>query len=579
MSNKNLSEIRKYSGGEVRVLLRKAVPPEATKGRFPPLMPGTSVVDGIVIERDVAIKLRDGVTIYADIYRPDGQTAIPAIVAWSPYGKRVGYAISEGVPSIPGVPLGTLSAGTKTEGPDPYFWVRQGYAVVNPDARGAGQSEGVIQYWSRQEARDSADVIDWIGVQEWCNERVGMAGNSWLAISQWAAAAERPKHLACIAPWEGSTDVYRQIFVRGGIPDVGFSGGFAAFLSGQGLAEDLAANIKQNPLHNSYWDEKLADLEQIEIPAYICAGWHHFHLPGSIEGFNRIKSKKKWLRIHREFEWPDQYTPENLADLKLFFDRYLKGHYNGWELTPPVRLDVMDRGDREHVTRRPELSFPLPDTEYRKFYLDANTTTLKDSPLSSETSFTYDASKGLATFDYTFEGDTELTGYSKLHLWVEAEGADEIDLFIVIQKADAEGNFVPTLIMGEPHAGAEAMLRVSQRKLDPVKSTDIIPVQSHLQEEPLKQREIVPIDIAIWPSSRLWHAGEKLRVVVSGHYVRDKEWFEPFSWDLRNKGQHIIHTGGRYDSYLQVPVIPEVRSVVPGKSITSDQLTHFLGGE
>jgi hypothetical protein len=44
-------------------------------------------------------------------------------------------------------------------------------------------------------------------------------------------------------------------------------------------------------------------------------------------------------------------------------------------------------------------------------------------------------------------------------------------------------------------------------------------------------------------------------VLVSGHYIREG-WFEPFSWETNNKGKHIIHSGGKYDSYLQIPVIP-----------------------
>ena len=65
----------------------------------------------------------------------------------------------------------------------------------------------------------------------------------------------------------------------------------------------------------------------------------------------------------------------------------------------------------------------------------------------------------------------------------------------------------------------------------------------------------MPIDIELWPSSRIWHPGEQLRVEVMGHYERI-DWFEPFAWDTNNKGNHVIHSGGKYDSYLMVPCIP-----------------------
>jgi hypothetical protein len=71
----------------------------------------------------------------------------------------------------------------------------------------------------------------------------------------------------------------------------------------------------------------------------------------------------------------------------------------------------------------------------------------------------------------------------------------------------------------------------------------------------LNPGEIVPVDIEIWPSSRIWHRGEQLRVEVMGHYER-ADWFEPFKWHTQNKGKHVIGSGGKYDSYLLVPYIP-----------------------
>ncbi|MFS8036674.1 CocE/NonD family hydrolase [Xanthobacter sp. AM11] len=566
------TELRYFKGDAFEVHLKALHAPAQSHGAFPQVEPGSAVHGGIRVDRDVAVAMRDGATIYVDIYRPDGVQDIPAIVAWSPYGKRIGYAAPL---TVPGVPAGTLSSGTKLEGPDPDYWCRRGYAVVNPDARGAGYSQGVLQILSNQEGRDAADLVEWLAAQSWCNGRIGMAGNSWLAMSQWMTAAERPKHLACIAPWEGATDLYRQLFYQGGIQEIGFSRFLASFLVGAGMGEDIAANFDAHPFYDAYWREKVADLKQIEVPAYITAGWSHFHLLGSIDAFRRIGSDAKWLRIHREFEWPDFYAPENLNDLCRFFDRYLKGHHNGWELTPRVRIDVMDRGDRDHALRRAELDFPLPDTRYRKLFLDASNATLTEVAPTSPTKMMYDAVAGQANFDFVFDCDTELTGYFKIRLWVEALEADDLDLFVAVQKADAAGNVVPTFVIGQPHPGAPGLLRASHRKLDEQRSTDIEPVHLHVEQQMLLPGEIVPVEIAIWPTSRLWRAGERLRIAISGHYLREPGWFEPFAWDLRNTGNHVIHTGGEYDSYLLIPEIKHPRSVVPGRSITSDTL-HAL---
>ena len=79
--------------------------------------------------------------------------------------------------------------------------------------------------------------------------------------------------------------------------------------------------------------------------------------------------------------------------------------------------------------------------------------------------------------------------------------------------------------------------------------------QTDKELEKLSKGRIVPVDIAIVPISRIWHKGQQLQVLVSGHYIREG-WFEPLSWELNNKGTHVIHTGGKYDSFLQIPVIP-----------------------
>lgn len=75
------------------------------------------------------------------------------------------------------------------------------------------------------------------------------------------------------------------------------------------------------------------------------ACWNHFHLRGSINGFRKCRSTRKWLRAHRDFEWPDAYNNAHLQELERFFARYLKLERNGWELTPKVRIEVQDAFD------------------------------------------------------------------------------------------------------------------------------------------------------------------------------------------------------------------------------------------
>ncbi|ORW24370.1 CocE/NonD family hydrolase [Mycobacterium palustre] len=552
------SEVRNIRGEDIEVALRKAAPIDEEGA----LEPGRSVVDGIVYDRDVAVQLRDGTTIYTDVYRPAGATNLPAIIAWSPYGKRAGYARKT---FMPGVPPGTYSDMTKAEGPDPAYWCYHGYAIINPDARGAGNSEGTIHIFGSGEGRDCADLVEWVAAQEWSNGKVGMSGNSWLAVSQWFTAAEQPPHLTCIAPWDGFVDTYDSLFCGGGVPEIGFTGMVASMLQGQGHLEDAVAMNRKHPFMDTYWEDKVVALDKIEIPTYVCAGWTNpLHTKGSIEGFRRIASDEKWLRAHREFEWPDYYSWQSLEDLRRFFDRYLKGIRNGWELTPPVRIDVMDAGDTNYQSERAEKDFPLEHTKYQQLFLDAENHTLTPSPVDHESAVAYKAEDGLVSFDMPFDQITELTGYMKLRLWVEARDADDMDLFVAVQKADADGTFVPMEYLGFPHAGALGLLRVSHRELDEKRSTPAEPVVTHRREQLLEAGQIVPVDIAIWPSSRIWYPGERLRVVVSGH--RTPAWFLPFAWELRNRGEHVIHAGGKYDSHLLVPVISGRRLTETGSA-------------
>lgn len=479
---------------------------------------------GIICEQDVAVEMRDGAKLYCDIFRPASSgpdEQVPAILAWSNYGKRPNeYRTGKDIAYTPGVPEGAISPMAKFEAADPSYWCNNGYAVINIDIRGVGYSDGYQDQFGIQDGEDGYDFIEWTAQQPWCNGKVTMAGSSALAISQWHIAAQQPPHLACIAPWEGMSDMYRESLYEGGIPALAFTRFATIGAAGKNGIDDQAAMAERYPLMNVYWRNKIPDFSKITVPMYVCAGWNHFHLRGSVMGWRLAGSKEKWLRAHREFEWPDFYTPENMDELKRFFDRYCKDIHNGWELTPRVRVDVQDAYDELHETARPENEFPLARTEYRKLHLDAATMTAADDPVAGEASVAYDANEGQAEFDYTFTEDAEITGYMKLHAWVEAQGHDDMDLFITIKKISADGVELPVCVFGDssPHPGAWGKMRVSHRELDPEQSTDFQPIQAHERELKLTPGEIVPIDVEINPTSRFWHAGEKLRVQARKRY-------------------------------------------------------------
>jgi predicted acyl esterase len=563
------SEVLEFGGEKIKVIFRKTRPltaagdttefPNAPKPEFKPgvttLAKGTILIDkgiplpcDIIWERDIGVTMRDGVTIYTDVFRPTGSAELPAIISWSPYGKQL--------PQMPpeGVPADAVSGLQKFEGPDPAYWCNHGYAVINPDARGSFYSEGDIYYWGTAEANDVYDTVEWLATQEWCNGKVAMSGNSWLGIIQWFAASKHPPHLAAIAPWEGHIDLYRCDVLRGGISDTGFNEVITSCMIGRNRVEDMTAMANKYPLMNGYWDDKSAKLEEITVPAYVVASYGGHH---TIDGFRRLSSKDKWLRVHNTMEWPDYYAPENLEDLQHFFDRYLKGIENGWENTPRVRLSIIDPGGTDQVNR-PDNEWPLARTQYQKLYLDADKGTLSPNPVGRESlaRYTSDDGKGQVTFTIKFNEDTELTGYLSLRLWVEPDGANDMDIFVLIQKLDAQGNPLKTPFH---YMGPDGRLRVSHRQLDTERSTPWFPYHTHRAEELLSPGQIIPVDIPIRPTGMLWHAGQQLCLTVAGYspHTMLQELRPDMPGPItRNKGYHIIHTGGKYDSHLLVPVIP-----------------------
>ena len=527
-----------------------------THALYAPFNPHTYIFeDDIQCDQDVGVKMRDGVTIYADIFRPLNYVGkLPVIISWSCYGKRPNEYNGDNF-KIMGVPPQTVSNQAKFESPDPGYWCRIGYAVANVDPRGVGHSEGNVELFNTADGKDGYDFIEWITAQDWCNGKAALAGNSCVAMTQWRIAAEQPPHLACIAPWEGTSDQYRESLWEGGIPGIAFPTSAIGSTVGPNYCDDMPAMAYKYPLYNGYWKDKTVKFSKVKVPVYTTVCWNHFHLRGSMMAFRKIRSPKKWIRCHQEFEWPDAYCNEGLTDLTKFYDRYLKNIRNGWELTPRVRIEVMDALNYRYQVNRPENEFPLARTQYRKLYLNSYDGKMYDNAPWCESELSYDGETGEANFEYTFNEETEITGYMKLRLWVEARGHDDMDLFINVKKLSTDGRELPVYILGEnAHPGTWGKMRVSHRKLDE-SATDFQPIQAHDEIQKLEKGEIVPVDIELNPTSRIWHKGQKIRVQIAGRYIRE-DWFEPLSWEAENHGDHVIHTGGQYDSFLQIPVIP-----------------------
>ncbi len=616
MSEKRYTALYDKNGNEMTVKVRGALPVNSPCARYTGYKPeklllkkGSIRLKGymplpcdIILERDVPVKLRDGVTIYTDIFRPNDDLPHPAIMAMSPYGKEIGSQWLDDTPNHAGIPMEASSGLQKFEGPDPAYWCNHGYVIMNPDVRGAYHSEGIILFFGSDYGRDGADIVEWAAQQPWSNGKIGMSGNSWLAISQGFTAAQRPEHLAAIAPWEGLSDCGREVATRGGVQMPEFvkmlSDSFAS--TENGGIEDVITEMCEHPTMNAWWEDKEADLESIDIPAYIVASYTSpIHTYGTLEGYRRISSKEKWLRIHNTGEWDDYYHKGHTEELRKFFDHYLKGIDNGWENTPKVRVSVLNPGGKDIVDRVEE-EFPIPRTQYQRLYLDAARNSLNKNVVTSENYTQYDSDrrKSGIHFDMKLPDDTEILGYMKLRLWVEALDHDDMDLFVKVEKRRPGGLPYKFTLGPGMDLSAKGYIRASLRALDEEKSSEKNPRQSMVQEQKLHNGEIVPVDILIWPMGLKFKKGDILRVTVSP-YKTKKMWTGPFKLKMakislpkegftympveqpemytiggaemfagskvdtaempkdHNKGRHRIYTGGKYDSYLYLPVIPE----------------------
>ena len=545
-----------------RLITRPGVDPRTAPNK-PPLPPPAydlRLEQGVLIERNVAVPLRDGVRIYVDIYRPpQAGHGLPILLGWSPYGK---HGLSNRVfwPAS-GVDPAWLSSLTAFEAPDPVFWCQRGYAIVFADPRGAWQSEGEFHHNGSIEAEDCRDTIEWLAAQTWSNGKVGMTGVSYLAAIQYYAAALRPASLAAINPWEGFSDWYREFATHGGIPETGFLPRAADNIRfSLTRTEDTWANVQAHPLWDAYWRSKEVDLEAIQAPAYVVASWSDqgLHTRGTLEAFKRISSRQKWLQVHGQKKWAHYYRAASRARRVEFFDHFLQQRATQLAAWPPVQLEIRERAGV--AVERAEGEWPPARTRYRKLWLDAGSATLTDAPSLSAAHVRYDAQQGRATFDYRFAEEMELTGHMKLRLWLEAEGATDADVFVAIQKLDAAGAAVGFTFYAFYDNGPVALgwLRASHRALNSRRSTSWQPVHPHDREEPLPEGEPVALEIEIWPSATVFRAGDSLRVIVQGTDVyTDALPNLPFARHqrTRNAGAHVLHSGGRYDAHLLVPVV------------------------
>lgn len=535
----------------------------------------------ILVEHDFAFEVRDGVKLYADIYRPtNSDEKVPAIICWGPFGKKFNgiRSLQLMVPWNLGInTTEALSGLEKFEAPDPADFVPRGYAIINIDSRGAYDSGGVMAIMGTQEAEDGYDVIESCAKLPWCSGKVGLAGNSHLAIIQWFIAALNPPSLAAIAPWEGCGDLYREQFSRGGIYGGDLFDGLIVkyMLKGRHGLESFRQMYQQHPLANDWWNDKRPDMKKINVPTYITGTWSNtMHGMGAIRGWLECATEKKWLRFHGTQEWYDIWgNYKSVDELLSFFDRFLKDKENDWESTPKVRVSYLQFGDNSPIENVAVSDFPPPDTKYEKLFLAPNNQ-LAGSSNSTSISLSYDSTNkdSFASFRHTFSSRSAVIGIPKVVLHMSCGATDDMDVYVILRKLSASGedllslnipwtNIPPKTIAEIPadkhtevilYTGAIGVIRASHRAIDSSKSMhENWPYHPHEKEEKIKPGEVVRLEIGIWATGIAFEAGEILDLRVGGVYPGIANFGT--NDHSANVGEHQVHFGGEHESYLSLP--------------------------
>ena len=144
----------------------------------------------VVFQHNVAVKMRDGVTLHADIYRPKADGKFPVLLQRTPYDKNNEFAFG-------------MEGATR------------GYVVVVQDVRGRYTSDGEW-YTFKHESDDGYDTIEWAAALPYSDGRVGMFGGSYVGATQMLAAIAHPPHLAGICPVVTASNYHENWTYQGG---------------------------------------------------------------------------------------------------------------------------------------------------------------------------------------------------------------------------------------------------------------------------------------------------------------------------------------------------------------------------
>ena len=369
----------------------------------------------MLIEKNVAMATRDGVTLRADVYRPEGSGRFPVLLSRLPYDKNLRRR--------PG---------------DIDVFVERGYVVIMQDTRGRFASDGDEYYPLVWEAQDGYDAVEWAAGLPYSDGQVGTMGQSYLGATQYLLAPTRPPHLRASFPASAPADFHQcWVYHSGGAFELGWQIPYAILMARdtiarRGLADTLLPELERElasaptpwapPLSpEAYrllplvtWAKRLEPVaaylgdylrhpedgppwwqvnverqhEQIAVPMYHVTSWYDIFLHGGLANFCGLRERATtaearaaqklligpWAHLFPYTSPTSTGTGEidfgadaliDLHEIQLrWFDHWLKGIDTGILDEPPVKIFVM--GENRW---RDEREFPLARTRYTPYFL------------------------------------------------------------------------------------------------------------------------------------------------------------------------------------------------------------------
>jgi uncharacterized protein len=560
----------------------------------------------IRIENRVPIRMRDGVVLYADVYRPVEEGRHPVLVSRTPYS-------TERFPSAYDAAV---------------YLSRRGYVYVFQDVRGRHESDGRWEPFHDDE-KDGYDTIEWAAKQPWSTGKVAMQGGSYLGQNQWRAAQAAPPGLVTIFPAVASTSIYHDWITLNGAWRLSFNFGWGPVRSESRIMQNpgphtldgvramhydevqrhLPLNTMQelvgrsakfyedwlaNPDYNDYW--KPLNVEElfgrIAIPVHTFGGWFDIFSQGTLRGYVGMSQKgaTETARLGSHIvigAWghgstqktgdidfgPGAHVDQQALELR-WYDYWLKGIDNGVASEPPVKLFVMGRN--QWVL---ENEYPLARTNYRPMYFtsggaanthkgDGRLTWEKPGRPSAPDRFRYDPNDPVPSVggnnccgtptpagprdQRPIEGRQDVLIYTSDVLQDEIEATGPVKVVLYASTDAVDTDFVAKLVDvhadGTSYNMAEGMMRARYRE-SLTKPTALTPGQ------------VYRFEIDLVGTSIAFLRGHRIRVhVTSSHFPqfdRNPNTGTKFGTTKEVKvAQQTIYHDAERPSHIVLPVIP-----------------------